>query len=200
VRVESIDTGPSRFSLLASYTLGAEIKDEATLLLSDGRWVVRSDSRQLLELVLGVPLSAMELRGVLTGCPQLPSGDLKVEQFDPATIKVTIGSGRAAIELFLRRNHMLAPWELFAMSGTVPGRPVSWRADPGERSHGVLESVRLRSLWNERTDKRFDLNVSFDRLQTPAGSAELLSLSIPESVETIAIDELRSHVSTPLVD
>jgi hypothetical protein len=60
MRLESIDRDSSRFALLAGYTPGSGGKDDATLLLSDGRWVVRAGSRELVELVLG-PLSASEL-------------------------------------------------------------------------------------------------------------------------------------------
>lgn len=201
MRLESIDRDASRFALLAGYTPGFGGKDDATVLLSNGRWVVRGRSRELVELVLGLPLSAPELQSVLTGCPVI-TGDLKIESFDEATGKIVSQSGDAAIEVFIRRDRIASPWTMFAMTGSVPGRPIGWRADPGERAHGVLESVRLTSLeWNARPGRRFDLTVSFDRIQTPAlgTGANLFSLPIPEAAETIAIDAVQSSLSIPLL-
>ena len=144
-----------------------------------GRWVVRDHSRELIELVLGLPLSASELLSVLTGCPVI-TGDLKIKRFDDATGKIVASSSDATIEVFIRRDSLASPWETFAMTGSVPGRPIRWRADPGERTHGVLESVRLTSLeWSTKTGRRFDLSVSFDRVQTPAlgAGADLAELA-----------------------
>ena len=201
LRLESMDTGPSGLALLATYSLTPNTKDEATLLLSDERWVTRSRSRELIELVLGVPLSSLELRSVLTGCPAFTHGDSKMERFDDATIKLVEQSGDAVLDVFIRRDVILSRWAVFAVVGSVPGRPIRWRVDAGKRSHGVLESIRLTSLEsNGRTGRQFDLTVSFDSIQTPPFGSDLLSLSIPASAETIAIDAARSHISTSLLD
>jgi len=198
VRLESMDTGPSRFAVLATYSFGSK-NDDATLLLSDGRWVVRSHSREMIEFVLGVPLSSLEFRSVLTGCPAI-AGDFKFERFDDATMKLVTESGNSTLETFMRRDAGLSPWSVFAVVGSIPGRPVRWRADRGERSHGVLKSVRLTSMeLNGRPGRQFDLMVSFDRIQTPALGNDLLSLPVPESAETIAIDTVRSYLSVPLL-
>ena len=179
VRLESMETGSPRFAMLASHSFRSDGKDDATLLLSDGRWVVRSRSRELVELVLGLPLSAIELQSVLTGCP-VPTGDLKIERFDATTLKIVLGSGDAVIDIFMRRHAVVSPWAVFAMTGSVPGRPISWRADLGDRSHGVLDSVRVTvPEWNRGLGRQFDLTVSFDHIQTPALAADMLSLQVP---------------------
>jgi hypothetical protein len=193
-----MDTGSKRFAFLASHTLGPNGKDEATLLLSDGSWIVQSRSRELVELVLGVPLSAEELKGVLTGCPRI-TGDLKIERFDDA-VKFTLQNADAASEVFARRRSIGSPWAVFAITGSVPGRPIRWRADLGGRRHGVLQSVRLTSLeWNGRLGRQFDLTVSFDRIQTPALTADILSLPPSESAESISVDAVRTNLSVPLL-
>jgi len=202
VRLESVDTGPSRFSFLASYSYGSDRKDEATLLLRTGRWVVHSRSRELVELVLGVPLSAPELQSVLTGCPTV-TGNLRFERFDAATMKMVTESGDTVFEVFMRRHGVGSPWAVFATVANVPGRPTRWRADPGERSHGVLESVRLTSVeWNGRSGGLFDLTFSLDHIQTPAPAAELFTLSLPESADPLPVEAVRLNLeqsSLPLL-
>lgn len=199
VRMESIAPGPSGLALLATYSFASNTKDESTLLLSDGRWVTRSRSRDVIELVLGVPLSILDLRSVVTGCPVI-TGDFKFERFDDSTMKLVAESGDGALEVFLRRGGIPSRWAVFAVVGSVPGRPFRWRVDAGDRSHGVLESIRLTSLeWNGRTGRQFDLTFLFDRIQTPPLGADLLSLPVPESAETIAVDTVRSYLSVPLL-
>jgi len=201
VRLESVDTGPSRFALLANYSYGSDRKDEATLLLPAGRWLVHSRSRDLVELVLGVPLSAHELKGVLTGCPEM-FGGFKLERFDDDTLKI-MADGDTVLEIFMRRHGIDSPWAVFATVAGVPGRPIRWRADPGERSHGVLQSVRLTSLeWNGRSGRLFDLTFSLDHIQTPAPVGELFTLPLPESPETLPLEAVRLNsqlFSLPLV-
>jgi hypothetical protein len=138
---------------------------------------------------------------VLTGCPVITDG-LKIERFDDATGKIVGKSGDAAIEVFIRRDRIASPWTVFAMTGSVPGRPFGWRADLGRRTHGVLESVRLTSLeWDARAGRRYDLTFSFDRIQTPAlgAGADLFSLPVPKAAEPMAIDVVRSNLSIPLL-
>jgi hypothetical protein len=199
VRLESMDTRSPRFAMLASYSFGSDRKDDATLLLSDARWVVRSRSRELVELVLGLPVSAIELKSLLTGC-LVPTGGFKIERSDANTLKVILESGDAAIDVFIRRHGVVSPWAVFAMIGSVPGRPIRWRADLGERSHGVLESVRVTvPEWNSRSARQFDLTVSFDHIETPALAADVLSLPVPDSAETIPIVAVRLNLSLPLL-
>jgi hypothetical protein len=198
VRLEPVDDNPSHFALVAIYSFG-DRKDEATLVLPNGRRVVRSRSRELVELVLGAPLSALDLLTVLTGCPIGRGGDLRFERFDSDAMKM-ITTGDTVVEVFMRRRGSGSPWTVFATVASMPSRPIRWRADPGERSGGVLESVRLTSLeWNGEAGRRFDLMFSLDHVQTPAPSAEMFTLPLPESAEFVAIDAVRSNLSLPLL-
>ena len=195
MRLESMDTGSPRFAMLASSSLGSDRKDEATLVLPARRWVVRSRSREVVELVLGVPLSALDMLNVLTGCSINNGGSLRFERFDAGSIKMVVGDD-PVFEVFMRRRRIASPWAVFAIVARVPGRPIRWRADPGERSHGVLESVRLTSVeWNGTTGRLFDLTFSLDYVQTPAPATEMFTLPLPEAAETIPIDVVRLNLS-----
>ena len=94
------------------------------------------------------PCQPLDLLTVLTGCPIGRGGDLRFERFDSDAMKM-ITTGDTVVEVFMRRRGSGSPWTVFATVASMPSRPIRWRADPGERSGGVLESVRLTSLeWN----------------------------------------------------
>jgi hypothetical protein len=200
VRLEAADHDPSHFSLLATYAFGSDRKDEATLVLPGGRQVVRFRTRELVELVLGAPLSALDLLNVFSGCPLgRGGGELRFERFDANTMKM-ITTGETVVEVFMRRPGSGSPWTVFATVASMPGRPIRWRADAGERSGGVLESVRLTSLeWNGEAGRRFDVMFSLDHVQTPAPSAEMFTVPLPESAEFVAIDAVRLNRLRPLL-
>jgi hypothetical protein len=198
LRLEPPDTATPRFGLLASYSYGSDRKDEATLVLPASGLVVRSRSRELVELVLGVPLSALDMQSVLTGCLINNGGSLQFERFDAGTMKMVAGND-PLVEVFMRRRSIGSPWAVFAIVTGVPGRPIRWRADP-ERSHGVLESVRLTSVeWNGTAGRLFDLTFSLDYVQTPAPAADMFTLSLPESATFVPIDAIRLNHSLPLL-
>jgi hypothetical protein len=198
VRLEPVNNNPTHFALVATYSF-ADRKDEATLVLPGGRQVVRFRSRELVELVLGAPLSALDLLNVFSGCPLGRGGELRFERFDANTMKM-ITAGETVVEVFMRRPGSGSPWTVFATVASMPGRPIRWRADAGERSGGVLEWVRLTSLeWNGEAGRRFDVMFSLDHVQTPAPSAEMFSVSLPESAEVVAIDAARLNRSFPLL-
>jgi hypothetical protein len=197
VRLESLDTAPGRFTMLASYSLGNNPKDEAALLLPDREWVVRSSSREVAEVALGVPLSAVDVQSVLTGCP-VTDGYQSFEEFDDGTLK-QITRGNTLLEVFMRRDSATSTWKMFAMVGSAPDGRTRWRADPGRRFRGVLESVRLTSLdWNGQAGRLFDLTFLLDHTQTPASSAEMFTLPSPES-ENFPIDAVRLNLPVPLL-
>jgi hypothetical protein len=199
LRLKSVDAGKRGFGLLARYSYGSERKDDdATLVIPSKAWVVRSKSRELVELLLGVPLSALDMQSLLMGCPAA-SGTLRLEVFDDRTIKMVTGDD-TALEAFMRRRSVASPWTVFATVGGVPGRPIRWRADPGRRSGGVLESVRLTSLeWNGTAGRLFDLTFSLDRIQTPATAPDMFTLLIPDSAADLPVDAVALNVSVPLL-
>src|SRR6185436_5482081 len=79
LRLGSVDTTTPPIDLVAMYSHDSNGQDEGTLVLPTRRWVVRSRSRDLVELVLGVPLSALDLQSLLTGCPAAPNGNVNFE-------------------------------------------------------------------------------------------------------------------------
>ena len=200
LRLDSIDTGTARFGFLASHPLVFAGKDEGTLVAPGRRWVVRSRSRELIELVLGVPLSALDMRNVLTGCP-VYNGSLIIDRFDPTTIKAVFGFGdRSPVEMFMRWQSAATQWEVFAVVGVVPERQTRWRADFGKRSRGVLESVRLTSLeWNGVAGRRFDLTFAFDRIQTPVTAPDTFNLPIPQLASELSVEAVRQNAPVPLM-
>ena len=199
LRLESVDGGKRRFGLLARYSSGQDRNDDdATLVIPARAWVVRSRSRELVDLLLGVPLSALDMQSLLLGCPA-GSGTLRYDVFDDRTIKMVIGDD-TVLEAFMRRRSVASPWTVFATVGGVPGRPIRWRADPGRRSGGVLESVRLTSLeWNGTAGRLFDVTFSLDRIQTPATAPDMFTLPIPDSADELPVDAVALNVSVPLL-
>ena len=200
LRLESWNENRSRFTLMATseFGSGSAPKDDATLGLPGRRRVVRAHSRELVELVMGVPLSALDLQSVLTGCPAATPA-LTFVQFDADVIK-TISTSDEVMEVFMRRGGNGAPWAVMATVGSVPNRPIRWRADVGERSNGILQSVRLTSVeWTGEVGRRFDVTFSLDKIQTLLPTKEMLNVPLPESPEFIQIDDVRSTLSVPLL-
>jgi hypothetical protein len=199
LRLESPDTGTPRFGLVATFSYGSDPKDEATLVLPAKDLATRSQSRELIELLLGIPLSALDMQSVLAGCPINGGGSLKFERFDAGTMKMVV-EGDTMLEVFMRRRSIHSPWAVFAIVGAVPGRPIRWRADPGERSHGVLESVRLTSVeWNGTAGRLFDLTFSLDYTETHVPAAGMVTVPVTESAHFVPIDAIGLNYSLPLL-
>lgn len=199
LRLDPADTTSPPFHLLASSSYASVQRDEATLVLPAKRWVVRSRSRELVELVLGIPLSGLDLQRVLTGCPAFTGGTLRFERFDPLTVKFAV-EDTTLIEVFMRRHNIGSSWTTFAIVTGVPGRSIRWRTDPGKRSGSVLESVRLMSLeWNGTAGRLFDLTFSLDRIQTPATAPDIFTLPIPDGASDFEIAAVGLNVPVPLL-
>jgi hypothetical protein len=144
----------------------------ATLRVGDGA-IRQERSRELLQALLGVPLSARELIWVMAGCPAF-SGSIGGQNLGPNAMRVLF-DGILPGEIFVRRNHMRSPWSLVAMGSSIPGHTYHWRADYGNRVRQVFRHFRIRSReWNGVMGRTFDVGFSWSRVELGATLDERL--------------------------
>jgi hypothetical protein len=166
------------------YFILAAHDDDATLLLPrDERVLQHGRSADVLDAVAGVPLSAVDLRRVLTGCAAevlRPEGralgaDWRV---------IDEGAGDA---LYLHRAAAGQPWQL-----TVVIRPPG-RVEYRDHVNGLPRSIRIVSGAREAgAGGTFDVTLALSQIETnvPLG-AEVFRVDIPRAAQPITLDELR---------
>lgn len=168
----------------ASLFLYAARDGEATLLLPrDRRVLERGDPAAVLEAVTGVPLDAVELRRVLTGCAPDPAGGGR--SHGPDWRALPLGDGDA----FVRRQGT-APWRLVAVVQRGDGsRRPAWRADYSDFAGDLPRSVRVSGGEGGR---RFDLRLVLSQVEINAVlGPDVFTLNVPDAMTPISIEELR---------
>lgn len=128
--------------------------------------------------LLGVPLSADELTGVMAGCTAF-GGTLSGHKLGLDTVRLLFDGDLPAEMLFGRDTHVPAGWTLLGMGRSMPGSTSHWRADYGRRVLAVFKDFRIRSReWNGLPTDSFDVSFSWRRIQ--AGPALDKQLFVPE--------------------
>jgi hypothetical protein len=163
--------------------------DEAMLYLPSDDRVIRGERAAVLaEVVVGIPLTSVDLEGLLTGCPRI-GGSLDVRMFGNRWMRVGVGDD----EFFYRRTDSNKPWLLTAMIRRIGDRGLRWRVEyAGYREH-FPRSIRLASVeWNGQVGRSFDLRLSLDQVQfNPRLGPALFKVEVPSSARPTTIDELR---------
>lgn len=160
----------------------AAINDEATLLLPrDDRVLQHARSIDVLEAVAGVPLSAAELRLVLTGCAS--------EVLRPEGLALgpdwRVVHERAGDALYLHRSGPAQPWQLVVIVRAT-GR-IEYR----DHLNGLPRTIRMTNTARDG-GADFDVTLALSQLETnvPLG-AEVFRVDIPRTAQPITLDELR---------
>jgi hypothetical protein len=182
-RIESIQSsGPPFFVFTAD-------GDQAMLYLPRDRRVVRGEPPSVLaEAIVGIPLTSVDLEGLLIGCPRI-SGSFDTRMFGDRWMRVALDDD----ELFYRRTDSNKPWLLTAMVRHVRGHSLRWRVEyAGYREH-FPRSIRLASVdWNGQVGRSFDVHLSLHRIQiNPRLGPDLLNVQVPASAQSTTLDELR---------
>lgn len=175
-RVEAVAPFGSPFFILAAND------DDTTLLLPrDERALQHGRSADVLDAVAGVPLSAADLRVVLTGCAAAvarPEGralgaDWRV---------IDTGPGEA---LYLHRTGD-SPWQLAVVSRAP------WRVEYRDHLNGLPRSMRITSAAADKSAGSFDVTLALSQVETnvPLG-AEVFRVDLPRGAQPITLDELR---------
>ena len=170
LRLEPVHTPPA-FVFIAT-GLHKGLSDSADLngsvIFSDGKQKIQHSSRQLLQALLGLPLSGEELFTVILGCPSSFDGSTTGHMLGPNEMRVLMGAMRVG-ELLVRRVDARSPWMLTAIGISIPGRSYQWRADYGSRSRAHFRHFRIRSQeWNGILGRTFDVRFSWNRVEIGA--------------------------------
>ena len=165
------------------FILVADNDDATTLLLPrDARVLRHKRSAEVLDAVAGVPMSAADLRLVLTGCTAellRPEGRALGDDW-----RMIAGGG--ADVLYLHRAGAAQPWQLVAAT-----RP-PWRVDYRDDLDGVPRSIRITSIGPETGAGSFDLTLALSQVETNVAlGADVFRVDVPPTAQPITLDELK---------
>ena len=201
LRIESADGVAPQFIVVAQQALGVAddgSDGDATLLLPRQQLIVqRENSRRVLTVVLGLPLSAQEFVSAFTGCQNV-GGSMEVTRLGANAAKVSIGTVRP-VELFMRRSHRHPQWTLTAMSRAVHDGAFRWRAEYDRSNDGLLRTTRIVSQEGAgRMGRLFDVQLSLSRIQIGAlVGPETFSFAGPLRARAVSLDTLQQQRSEP---
>jgi len=181
-RIEAVAPfGPPVFIFVAT-------GEDATLLLPrDERVLEHGRPGEVLAAVAGVPLTAADLFGTLTGCaPAVAAeGTARGQNW-----RVIADSGEAA-EVYLHREALTQPWRVAAVIRR-PAGAAAWRAEYRDHQNGVPRTIRLASL-NAPDRAAFDLTLRLSQVETNVPlEAPVFRVEVPRSASPITLDELRN--------
>jgi hypothetical protein len=159
--------------------------DDASLLLPrDRRVLAHGKPADVLEAVSGVPLDAVGLRSLVTGCATAPDASDTVSFGDAWRV-----APDGADNVYFRRDPSTsagqAPWRLVA---TRRRGENGWRAEYSMFDHNLPRAVRIMSQPAGRFDLQLDL--SQIELNVPLGP-EVFRLPQTGTADPITLDELR---------
>jgi hypothetical protein len=161
--------------------------DDATLLLPrEDRVLQHRRSAEVLDAVAGVPLSAADLRTVLTGCaPVLSQAEGRELGADWRLLTV---AGGVVESVYIHRASAGQAWLLAA----VHHGP--WTVEYRDYVNGLPRSMRVRSrpAGDLAGGRSFDLMLGLSQVETnvPFG-ADVFRVTIPASAQPITLEELR---------
>lgn len=174
-RIEAVAPFGAPFFILAANN------DDTTLLLPrDERVVQHARSLEVLDAVAGVPLSAADLRIVLTGCTsEVPRPEGRALGADWRVLTGPDGDAR-----YLHRAGAAAPWQLVAVLRKA------WRVEYRDPLNGLPRAIRIASTAAGAAP--FDLTLALSQVETnvPLGP-EVFRVDIPPGAQPITLDELR---------
>jgi hypothetical protein len=165
------------------FILAADNDDTTLLLPRDERVLEHGRSADVLDAAAGVPLSAADLRLVLTGCaadpPQLQGRALGADW------RVIQEAGSDA--LYLHRAAAAQPWQL-----VVAIRPTG-RIEYRDHQNGLPRTIRLISVSGARpASESFDLTLILSQVETNVTlGPNVFRVEVPRGAQPITIDELR---------
>jgi hypothetical protein len=162
--------------------------EDATLVLPrDDRILEHGRPEALLEAMTGVPLSAAQLRSILTGCPIGPVDVGQARSIGDAW-RVVPGVGEDD-RLYVHREDS-SKWRIVALTHRAdPGR--SFRADFHGFQHDLPSLVRLVSDAGARASSS-DLAVTLSQVELNVPlTADAFQVRVPESSKPITVEELR---------
>jgi hypothetical protein len=145
LRFESTESKQPLFTFIVKDVFRRHAEIGWTLFSLRGNSVVRGeDSREVIETILGLPLSAEELLWTMTGCSPNLTGQFIGQRFGPTLMKISVDDARP-LDVELHKKNAAAPRTLYAMSRNIRGRTSEWRAEPDERVGGVHLRIRVAS-------------------------------------------------------
>jgi hypothetical protein len=136
LRIESVGDTPRAFVYTRNERQEAFLYRQAYSVLAKGD--------DLIELMLGLPLTPSDLQRVPTACPRI-GGSLEFNRFDDQWVKVRVTESPSdnAYDLYIRRNPDGLGWTQEVLVGQVVGRTTRWRAEFHREDSGQPSWVRL---------------------------------------------------------
>ena len=164
------------------FILVADNDDATTLLLPrDARVLRHTGSAAVLDAVAGVPMSAADLRLVLTGCT---SEMLRPEGRALGDDWRLIGESNDS--LYLHRAGAAQPWQLVAAIRR------HWRVEYDNNLNGGPRSIHVTSISPATAAGSFDLTLALSQVETNVPlCADVFRVEVPPTAQPISLEELK---------
>jgi hypothetical protein len=162
--------------------------EDATLVLPrDDRMLEHGRPEAVLEAMTGVPLSAVQLLSILTGCP---IGPVDLSRTRKVGDDWRIIPGVEDDQLYVHREER-SRWHLVALEHHgEPGR--GFRADFRRFQRDLPNVVRIMSTAAARASS-FDLVVTLSQIELNVPlTADAFQVRVPKSAQPITVEELRA--------
>ncbi len=162
---------------------------DATLLMPrDDRILEHGRPDAVLAAVAGVPLSAPDLRAVLTGCAEAAPEFGASRQLGELWRVVP---GMEGGELYLRRDRATAPWRLVA-AVTRSRHEREWRAEYRDFQGDLPRAIHVMSVESGTPGAAFDLSLTLSQVDVNVDLEDaVFRVKVPATAQPITIDELR---------
>jgi hypothetical protein len=163
--------------------------DDASLLLPrDGRVLEHGKSEEILDALTGVPIDAVALRSLVTGCPRSVSSDANGLQNVRSLGDVWRVAGDESDTLYFQHATPPGRWRLVATVHPAGRSGTGWRAEYSMFEENLPRKVHLVSEPSGRFDLELDL--SQIELNVPLG-ADVFRLQQTSTAAPISLEELR---------
>ena len=166
--------------------------DDASLLLPrDERILAHSRPVDVLDAVAGIPLSAEDLRAVLTGCADEP-GEITGKALRGDWLILAKPEQDAHRELYLHRESGAGRWRTVAELRSAPTGPV-WRAEYRDFQNDLPRSIHLVGGDGRPAGaRRFDVTLTLSQVETNVGlDSQAFVIQPPSNSVQMSLEELR---------
>ncbi len=167
LHLESIDAALPAFTFVARDAWKTSDDVIAALFLRGNQTVRSERSIDVIQALLGVPLTAGDLAWVISGCLARGrfEGSISARRFGEHLVQFSLERERP-IEMWMRRTNERFGWTPFSLLTTVAGDIIRWRATFDDRVHGVPARVHVVSDdWHGIVGRTFDLQFSLTHVR-----------------------------------
>ena len=155
--------------------------------------VMQHDLPELAAAAIGIPLSGLELYGLLTTCPMFQNGGVEINRLAPDVRQIRISQDTVNTYVNLARRNATARWRLQSVTVARRDQP-RWRVEFSSPVGSVPSRVRISRLeWTGEPSPALDLRLTIDRAHLDIGiGPAVLTPAVPASDERVSLADITS--------